>query len=74
MNQILSTTQKKQRYTISVDYMPDNAVVQCVTIRNQGMSSRRLGALVAAIDAEYQPMKFVIITEVKDDTEKAASE
>lgn len=74
MNQILSTTQKKQRYTISVDYMPDNAAVQCVTIRNQGMSSRRLGALVAAIDAEYQPLKFVIVNEAENPAEKVKSE
>ena len=59
--EIQSTTQQKPKYTISVDYMPDLAVVQSVTIRNQGMTSKELADVVEHLDEQYQPLKLIII-------------
>ena len=61
MDDILSATKNEAKYTIRVDYMPDQAAVQCVTIWNEGMNGEELADLVSTLENEYKPLKFVIV-------------
>ena len=56
-----SVTKQEAKYTIRVEYMPDQAKVRSVTIWNEGMESTELGEVVAHINEEYRPLKFIIL-------------
>jgi hypothetical protein len=61
MTVILNGIKQYERYTIRVNYMPDHAAVESVTIWNEGLTSQELGEVITTLDGEYQPMKFVIV-------------
>jgi len=71
MSEMQSLTRQEAKYTIRVSYMPDGAVVQSVTIWNDGMNSHELGEVITMLDSEYRPLKMIIINDQKDEDVKS---
>jgi hypothetical protein len=66
MTDPITSEKQKNNYSLKVDYMPDQAAVQCLTIRNQGLNWHRLAALVWMLGVDYEPMKIIVIDERKE--------
>lgn len=60
MPEIKSEIRRQDKYTIKIQNMPDGHI-QSITIIKHNMDSEELGQLVRELDAEYHPLKLVVV-------------